>query len=363
MKINRFCFVLCSVALSVAPAFAQEISKDANKNNAQSATLVKMAPGQKTKVSGVIVKREADSFIVRDLNGGDVLVTLSGVTKVEEKKANPFRRARNYNTTLLLRGLTVEIEGRGDSNGALMAEKVKFTDDALVVARNVETRVIPVEGRVGEAETRLTQAEANAQRLSGQIEELSAISNAAKGGARAAQESADAAIAGVEATNKRMETWFSSLDDYEAKRGITVNFKVNKFDLMPEAKLILDEIATQAKTERGYMIEVMGFASADGDEDKNRLLSQKRADSVVRYLAENHMIPLRRIITPFGYGAAQPVADNLSKEGREQNRRVEVKILVNRGITTQPDPVRVQKQVSTSMENSRPREATTSRVP
>ena len=360
MNINRFGLVLCSAVLSVAPVLAQETSKNASSQNA---SLVKMAPGQKAKVNGVIVKREADSFVMRDMNGGDIQVTLNNFTKVEEKKSNPFRRAKNYNTTLLLRGLTVEIEGRGDANGTLNAEKIRFSDDALMVARNVETRVTPVEGRVGEAETRLSQAEANAQRLSGQLEELSAISNAARGGAKAAQESADAAIAGVEATNRRMETWFSTLDDYEAKRGVTITFKVGKFDLLPEAKLVLDEIASQAKTERAYVIEVMGFASADGNENLNRALSQKRADSVVRYLAENHMIPLRRIITPFGYGESQPIADNTTKEGREQNRRVEVKILVNKGMTTQPDPVRVQKPVTTSMENTRPREATTSRVP
>ena len=362
MKSNRFGLALCGLALAVAPAFAQDAAKDA-KSNAQNANLVKMVPGQKAKVAGVIVKRDADNFIVRDLKGGDVTVALNNFTKVEEKKSNWFRRAKNYNTTLLLRGLTVEVEGKGDANGALTADKIRFTDDALVVARNVETRVTPVEGRVGEAETRITQTEENAKRLSGQLEELAAISNAARGGAKAAQESADAAIAGVEATNRRMETWFSSLDDYEAKRGVTVNFKVNKFDLSPEAKVVLDEIAAQAKTEKAFMIEVMGFASADGDADKNRSLSQQRADSVVRYLAENHMIPLRRIITPFGYGAAQPVATNDTKEGREQNRRVEVKILVNKGMTTQPDPVRIQKSAATSMDSSRPREATTVRVP
>jgi flagellar motor protein MotB len=58
---------------------------------------------------------------------------------------------------------------------------------------------------------------------------------------------------------------------------------------------------------------------------------------VVRYLVENHNIPLRRIITPFGYGEAKAVADNSSRQGRAENRRVEVKILVNRGLT-QPAP-------------------------
>ena len=348
MKLNRFGLILGSAVLAVAPVLAQDTTSKADKN----VDLVKVSPGAKTKITGVVVNRDADNLLVR-AEKGDVSVALNNFTKVEEKKSNPFRGARKYPITTLMRGLVIEVEGRGDANGALTADKIKIKDDAVLAARALESRVTPVEGRVGEAETRITQAEANAQRLSGQLEELAAISNAARGGAKAAQETADAAVAGVEATNRRMESWFSSLDDYEAKRGITVNFKVNRFELTPEAKSVLDEIATQAKTERGYVIEVMGFASADGNENFNRQLSQKRADAVVRYLAENHMIPLRRIITPFGYGEAQPVADNTSREGREQNRRVEVKLLVNKGMTTQPEPVRMQKSASGSSDGPR----------
>jgi len=351
MKLNRFGLVLGSVVLAVAPALAQNTDKNVSKAD-KNVDLVKVSPGQKTTITGVVINRDADNLLVR-AERGDVSVALNNFTKVEEKKSNPFRGARKYPITTLMRGLVIEVEGRGDANGALTADKIKIKDDAVLAARALESRVTPVEGRVGEAETRITQAEANAQRLSGQLEELAAISNAARGGAKAAQETADAAVAGVEATNRRMESWFSSLDDYEAKRGITVNFKVNRFELTPEAKSVLDEIATQAKTERGYVIEVMGFASADGNENFNRQLSQKRADAVVRYLAENHMIPLRRIITPFGYGEAQPMADNTSREGREQNRRVEVKLLVNKGMTTQPEPVRMQKSASGSSDGPR----------
>jgi outer membrane protein OmpA-like peptidoglycan-associated protein len=346
MKLNRFGLVLGSALLAVAPALAQDTNVDKNKSD-RNVDLVKVSPGQKSTISGVIINRDADNLLVR-AERGDVNVALNNFTKVEEKKSNPFRGARKYPITTLMRGLVIEVEGRGDANGALTADKIRIKDDAVLAARALESRVTPVEGRVGEAETRLSQAEANAQRLSGQLEELSAISNAARGGAKAAQETADAAVAGVEATNRRMESWFSSLDDYEAKRGITVNFKVGRYELSPEAKSMLDEIASQAKNERGYVIEVMGFASADGGENYNRQLSQKRADAVVRYLAENHMIPLRRIITPFGYGEAQPVADNSTREGREQNRRVEVKLLVNKGITTQPEPVRMQKSANSS---------------
>ncbi len=353
MKRKLIGLVLVGLALSLSvPVLAQD-AKDANKAKSaqsESSRAVRIPAGQKQKVRGVIIKRDADNFIMRDMTGGEVQVNLTNVTKVEEKKSNPFRRARNYGTTSLLRGLSVEVEGRGDGSGALIAEKIKTRDYELVAAQTADSLVTPVESRVGEAEGRLSQAEANAQRLSGQLEELAAISNAARGGAKAAQESADMAIAGVEATNKRIDTIVSSLDDYEAKRGITVNFKVGSSKLLPEAMASLDEIAAQAKTERAYVIEITGFASAEGGVEYNKRLSQQRADAVVRYLADNHMIPLRRIVTPHGYGTLNPVADNTTREGREQNRRVEVKVLVNKGMTAPAPAVQMTRPNSSGSE-------------
>ena len=58
---------------------------------------------------------------------------------------------------------------------------------------------------------------------------------------------------------------------------------------------------------------------------------------MIRYLVEQHKIPLRRIVTPYGFGASEPVADNKTRDGRAENRRVEVKVLVNKGLT-QPAP-------------------------
>jgi outer membrane protein OmpA-like peptidoglycan-associated protein len=339
MKRNLIGLVMLGLALSL-PAFAQDGNKSAQSDSSRA---VRVPAGQKQKIRGVIIKRDADTFIMRDLTGGEVKVNLTNVTKVEEKKSNPFRRARNYGTTSLLRGLSVEVEGRGDGSGALVAEKVKMRDYELVAAQTADSLVTPVEGRVGEAETRLSQAEANAQRLSGQLEELAAISNAARGGAKAAQDTADMAVSGVNATNQRIDTLVSSLDDYVPKQAITVNFKAGSFKLLPEAMTALDEIAAQAKTEKAYVIEITGFASSEGKAEFNKKLSQNRADAVVRYLADNHMIPLRRIVTPHGYGTLNPVAENTTREGREQNRRVEVKILVNKGLTAPPPPVQMSK--------------------
>jgi OmpA-OmpF porin, OOP family len=348
--IGKDMIIACGLLIGLSvPALGQDANATRQPlSQVEQSKLVKLPAGVKHKVKGVIISRDADNFIMRDLTGGDIQVNLTNITKVEEKKNNPFRRTKNYGTTQLLRGLTVEVEGRGDTSGALIADRIKMTEDALVVARTVETRVTPVEGRVGDAENRISQAEVNAQRLSGQLEELQAISNAARGGAKAAQETADMAVAGVDATNKRLDSLVSNLDEYEPKRGITVNFKVRSALLSQEAKTALTELAEQAKAERAYVIEVTGFASSDGGENLNRRLSQQRADAVVRYLAEFQMIPLRRIITPFGYGESQPVAENDTRDGRNQNRRVEVKILVNKGLVAPPPPVNMTKPNSTT---------------
>jgi len=116
-----------------------------------------------------------------------------------------------------------------------------------------------------------------------------------------------------------------------------VNFKVNSAILSPDSKSKLDELATKALNAKGYVLEVSGYADATGSIDKNRMLSQRRADAVIRYMVENHQIPLRRIVTPYGFGETNPVADNTSRDGRAQNRSVEVKLLVNKGLT-QPTP-------------------------
>jgi len=161
------------------------------------------------------------------------------------------------------------------------------------------------------------------------LEELAAVSNAARGGAKAAQATADAAVAGVNATNDRI----SSLDDYQPQQSAAVNFKSGSAVLSPESKTTLDDIASKALNAKGYVLEVSGFADSRGSINLNRQLSQRRADAVIRYLVESHNIPLRRIITPYGYGELNPVAENDTKDGRAQNRRVEIKLLVNKGLT------------------------------
>jgi outer membrane protein OmpA-like peptidoglycan-associated protein len=287
---------------------------------AQDTQVRSLTSGQKYKIKGVVVAKDDMSFIVRDYTGVDTRVMIDTTTSIKTK-GGLFGGGDRIASTQIVRGLNLEVEGRGDGSGALAASKIRFGKDDFRVAQSIESRVAP-------AETRLTQTEENQQRLSGQIDELMAISNAARGGAKAAQETADAAIAGVNATNQRI----SALDDYVVQSAETVNFRVNSAVLSPEAKAKLDSVAQAAMQLKGYTIEITGFASAEGSTQRNKVLSENRARAVINYLVETHNIPLRRIGTSFGFGELQAVADNTTREGREQNRRVEVKLLVSRGL-------------------------------
>jgi len=288
---------------------------------AQDAQTRSLTSGQKYKIKGAVVSKDDDStFVIRDATGADTRVIVGPEASIKTK-GGLFSGGDRIASNQIVRGLYLEAEGRGDTTGNLAATKVRFDKDDFRVAQSIDTRVSP-------AEARLTAAEENAQRVAGQIDELMAISNAARGGAKAAQETADAAVEGVNATNSRI----TAMDDYVVQSTATVNFLVNSARLSPEAKTQLDEVATAATTLKGYVIEITGFASAEGSTAHNKALSERRKQAVIDYLVETHNVPLRRIGTSYGFGELQAVADNSTREGREQNRRVEVKLLVSRGL-------------------------------
>lgn len=330
---RKFPVMVLTVALGAGSVLAQDTMQPTSMQNSQARNV---ASGQKLKIKGVVVAKDADRFVVRDATGVDTNVILAPNASIKTK-GGFFGGGDTTPLNAIVRGLNLEVEGRGDNSGNLAANKVRFTKDNLAVAQSLESRVAP-------AEDRLTQAEQNAQRMTGQIDELMAISNAARGGAKAAQDTADAAVAGVNATNQRI----SEVDNYVVQSNSTVNFKVNSAVLSPEGKASLDQFAQSAMTQKGFFIEVTGFASADGDAKMNKELSKRRAQAVLDYLIDTHNVPLRRIGVSYGYGENQPVADNTTREGREQNRRVELKLMVSKGLNQN---VEVRKDDTTSPSN------------
>jgi outer membrane protein OmpA-like peptidoglycan-associated protein len=298
-RIEVFSFVTLVMMLALSSAVLGQESQSRDTGVRPGNRIV--TNGVKAKVNGIIIRREADTFSVADDSNTETVVLLTDRTSVKSK-GGFFRSGKDYGVTSLLRGLRVEVEGHGNSDGQLVADKIRFDSGDLRTAKVVDSRVAPVE-------------EAN-KRLSGQVEEAGELSKLARNEAGKAHER------------------ISALDDYAVQDSIAVLFKVNSTVISPEDRKALDELAQKAATTKGYVIEIAGFADSTGNTARNRVLSQQRADAVVRYLQENHDIPLRRMITPFGYGDLRPVADNTSEEGRRQNRRVEVKILVSKGISS-----------------------------
>jgi len=330
-------FVLAFAAMTVA--------QEANPETV--ADIVKVTAGQKISLEGVILDEGSEGLTLRSSGGGAYNVVMDTGTEIKERKKNPFRGAKTFSKKDLVPGLYVEVKGTGNSSEAIAAREIRFRNDDYRVAQTADTRVVPVENRLAETQNRLSETEQNAKRLSGQVQEVSAISNAARDGAKAAQTSADEAMttakgarleadnakAGVHAANDRI----TSLDDYNIKATAVVHFQSGSASISKEDQAELEKLAEQAKVERGYLIEVAGFASADGNEEFNRRLSRQRADAVIQFLAENFSIPLRRFVVPMGYGESQPIADNKTRDGRKENRRVEVRILESKGLVSSGD--------------------------
>ena len=293
------CWVV--LLLSLTPLVPGQVTKT-QPNQAPNMNLRSIPSGAKMKFKGVVIGRDADTFTIRDRNRTDYQVLITDDTSIKTY-GGFLRSGKKYPVTDILRGLIVEVEGRGDSQGQLVADKIRFNESDMRAAVTTDTRVGPVE--------------ANQERIAGQMDELYAVAAEARSEATAA--------------NERI----SALDDYDVQETVAVTFRVNSAVLSPEAKQQLDVLAEKTGSARAYMIEVAGHTDSTGGEAKNFRLSQQRAEAVVQYLAVRHKIPLRRFVTPMGYGKTEAIADNTTAAGRAQNRRVEVKMLLNRGMSQQ----------------------------
>jgi len=287
-----------AVLMSVAPAVLGQVATTQPARD-QSMTLRSVPSGAKMKFRGVVISRDADIFTIRDRSRADYQVLITDSTSIKTH-GGFLRSGKKYPVTDILRGLIVEVEGRGDAQGQLVADKIRFNESDMRAAITSDTRVSPVE--------------ANQERMAGQMDELYAVAAEAR--------------AEVKAVNERV----SALDDYDVQETVAVTFRTNSAVLSPEAKQHLDELAAKTTNAKAFMIEVAGHTDSTGSEAKNFRLSRQRADAVVQYLAVTHKIPLRRFVTPMGYGKTEQVADNTSAAGRLQNRRVEVKMIINRGL-------------------------------
>lgn len=211
---------------------------------------------------------------------------------------------------------------------------VLLATGCLATRKFVRNSQAPQDTQIQNTEQKTAQNAQAIKELSDKTEAgISQAQNTADQGVQAAKQADEHAMAasqkadsGISAANDA-KGMFDKLQNFRAAQHATVTFATNKSNLTQEEQQKLDEIAQTVGSTKLYMIQVVGHTDSTGSAGYNLALSQRRADTVVRYLTQKHNIPVV-VVHNVGYGEDVPVASNKTREGRAGNRRVEVTILV-----------------------------------
>ncbi|HYV62609.1 MAG TPA: OmpA family protein [Bryobacteraceae bacterium] len=196
--------------------------------------------------------------------------------------------------------------------------------------------------RVTDADAKAVAAGQAAQRAG---ERADNAQRSADGAQRAADGTRTFAERGLQREDQRadvIEKNMVAMNKYQMAKSVTVLFAINQSKLTDEGKAELDELAKATDGKDRYVIEVQGFTDKTGSALANEQLSQARAAVVSRYLVNEHKIPVRTVTT-LGSGYALPVADDKTREGRKQNRRMEVRLFV-------PETIQPSNTIATAQE-------------
>jgi OmpA-OmpF porin, OOP family len=256
---------------------------------------------------------------------GNVTVVLDDSTKVQQPKGLGLRK-KQVSAAVLMPGLKVSVDGTGDAN-KVTAKSITFDASDLQTAEMIQAGLHPTAEQVAANQQNIAT---NTKDISTNKQDIAANQQATSANAQnIAANKADIQknLDDIEANTKR----FSELGDYALKGQGTINFKPGSAKISAEDLARLDTLAQKAKDQTGYIIEVMGYADATGNAAINTKLSQDRAQAVINYFVQ-HGVPIRHITAPGAYGDTNAVASRETVSGRAENRRVEIKVLINKGI-------------------------------
>ena len=289
-----------------------------------------VAAGQTAKIAGSIVSRNGDLIRVRDNKSNElIIIAITDNTKIERRKGTfPFYRHTDMDVTAMLPGLTIDAEGVGNADGQVEANKISFTPDGFAIEVAEEQQMIAnrASARNAQSSADVGLTVAHAAQYSADQAQVSA--NEVDTEAKTAGAFAIMSAAAASMINQRV----SDLDDYKNEFEVDVFFARNEAALNETARKDLANLADIAKSLNGYMIEISGYSSNTLGKERDQKVSEERAATVVRYLTEVKDVPMRRILVPVGYGVTHPVANNADAKGRELNRRVDIKVLVNQAL-------------------------------
>jgi len=267
-----------------------------------------------TKLEGVIKGRNGAQIILQTADSPKLIVLLTDSTDVAQFQGALKARTKRMSMAALVPGLPIKVEGTYDADNQLVATKIRFKGNDLEQAQAIQA---------GLAETQ-KQAQKNKEELEKQNAELAAQNAALK------EQSARVAAnkAAIDAAVAR----FGQLDDYYIFDEVTVYFGNGKVKVDPKYRPQLVALSEKAKTIKGYMVQVKGYASSSGSASLNQRLSEDRANNVTNILLQQGHVPLTNMLAPGAMGESRQVVKDKTADSEAENRRVVVRILQNKGI-------------------------------
>ena len=223
---------------------------------------------------------------------------------------------------MLVPGLKVDIAGSHDEQGRVVAQTITVDGDDLETAEMIQAGLHPTAEQVA---TNIKSIAGNKQNIESHRVELAAQRESIAGNRQEIEHNTK----DIEENTER----FMALTDYDVKDQTTVRFAVGSSEISSQYQGQLKTLAQSATGTSGYIVEVTGYADSTGNAAMNTKLSEDRAKAVVSYLFRDCNVPMRHIVAPGAMGEYGPAAPNETKTGRAENRRVDVKLLVNKGIT------------------------------
>ena len=281
----------------------------------------------KAKVKGMINTRTGETLIVQS-GGQNTTVVLTDDTKTRDRKGLFGLDKQQISSAVLIPGLKISVDGVSDDQGRIVAKTITVDGDDLETSEMIEAGLHPTAEQVA---ANIRTLEAHQGQLAGHDAQLAAQKENIETNQQniaANQQRIGENIKDIEANTNR----FMALSEYDVKGEATVKFKVGSSDISANDQEELKKLAQTATGLKGYIVEVTGYADSTGSAAINTKLSEDRAKAVVTYLFQQGNIPVRHIVAPGAMGEYGAAAPNETKAGRAENRRVEVKILVNKGI-------------------------------
>ncbi len=273
-------FFLLAVPGTVSLAAPQQDVRDPNitVTGARPPEAPPMTKGPEVK--GIISARNGDKMKVTTADGSSMIIAVNDATRI--KNGSLFGGRNKLTAASLLNGLPVTVKTM-QSGDMLVASQISLRNNDLKTATMI---------RNGTAQ---------------QFDEQTAATQALRG---------------------RM----GDIDKYNIKNTMNVNFASGQSTLSAQAKAELCNTATAAEATENAMMLVVGYTDSVGSEDNNQALSEKRASRVINYLQQACRWKPYRMLTPTGMAEADPLTSNDTPQGKAQNRRVSVNILVSKSV-------------------------------